>query len=91
MLDFIVERFEGTRNSHTVLMTNVKVYYSEAISTDDGFVRVASQVVRLGEEYIGDVDPTLLDTREEVLLDLSSLQPHTVLQITRELFGQVTF
>ena len=65
-------------------MTNVIVYYSEAVSTDDGFFRVASQVVRLGDSYTGRINPALLETREEVLVDLSCFRPYTVLQVIRK-------
>ena len=65
-------------------MTNVVTYYSEAVSTDDGFFRVASQVVPVGEAYTGPVNPALLDTREEVLLNFGALQPNTIMDIFRE-------
>ena len=84
MLDFIVEQFEGKRNASRTLMTNVKVYYSRAVSTDDGFFRVAYMVCRLGEPYTGRIAPVLLETREEVLLDLGSLEPLTILNIVRK-------
>lgn len=61
------------------------VYYSEAISTDDGMFRVAYKVLRLGENYNGDITPGLLETREEVQLNLGGLQPYTIMQIVREL------
>ena len=65
-------------------MTNVRTYYSRAVSTDNGFFRVATTICRLGESYNGPFAPTLLDARDEVLLDLGSLRPHTVLQISRK-------
>ena len=46
--------------------------------------RVAAQVVPLGESYTGDYAPSLLEKRDEVLLDLGGLQPYTVMQIVRE-------
>ena len=85
MIDYIVEHCEGRRNASRTLMTNVKVYYTRAVSTDDGFFRVAYMVCRLGESYNGRVAPVLLDTRDEVLLDLGSLRPRTILRIVRKL------
>ena len=66
-------------------MTNVKAYYSEAVSTDDGQFRVAHAVLRLGETYNGPIAPSLLETRDEVLLDLGKLRPNTIMEIARKL------
>ena len=67
-------------------MTDVVVYYSQAVSTDDGYFRVAAQVVKVGEPYTGGYAPALLETREEVQLNLAGLQPHTVLQLSSKFY-----
>ena len=65
-------------------MTNVKTYYSHAVPTDDGYFRVAYVVLRLGETYDGRIAASLLETRDEVLVDLKKLQPNTIMHIIRE-------
>ena len=65
-------------------MTNVKTYYSRAVPTDDGYFRVAYAVLRLGETYNGRIASTLLESREEVLVDLKKLQPNTIMHIIRK-------
>lgn len=84
MFDYIIEHSEGRSGASREVLKNVTVYYSEAVSTDNGMFRVAAQVVPLGESYTGGYAPSLLDKRDEVLLDLGGLQPYTVMQLVRK-------
>ena len=84
MLDYIIERCEGRRQGSRDVMTNVRTYYSRAIPTDNGYARVAYAVLRLGETYNGRIASALLEARDEVLVDLSKLQPNTIMHIVRK-------
>ena len=70
-------------------MTDIKALYGPCVSTDDGQFRVCAGILRPGETYNGPYAHAFLDQRDEVLLDLSDLQPNTILRIIREL--QLTF
>lgn len=91
MFDYIIEQSEGRQSASRDVLTNVLVYYSEAVSTDNGMFRVAHQVVRLGQNYTGNIDPILLEAREEVLLDFGGLRPYTAMQIVREYLSTYAF
>ena len=72
-------------------MTNVRALYCQAISTDDGQFRVCAAVLRPGETYNGRYAHAFLEQRDEVLLDLSDLQPRTVLHLVRKFYLQLIF
>ena len=65
-------------------MTDVVVYYTKVVSTDDGQFRVFVQSCRLDEEYDGPVSENRLETRAEVLFDFSKLRARTILEIIGE-------
>ena len=66
-------------------MTDVIVYYTKVVNTDDGQFRVFVQSCRPNEEYDGPVSENRLDTRAEVLFDFSKLRARTILEIIGEL------